>query len=322
LSAATASKFAATARLCARPIRGTGSPVTCSDLDRMNARGTCYVVTHDPVLYLSYTPRAPLNEFVERMWLVSGGQTSRRERILPSGTIELVINLLQDEVRIDRTARCPSAQAFSGLVISGPYSAAFVIDATQHAAMMGVHFRPAGACAVLGVPSAEFTDAHVECAALWGDGVARELRQRLCTATSHRARFHYLERALIARLRTSPPLHPVVRFALDCFASDGASIRDVARRSGLSHRRFLTIFKSEVGLAPKEFCRILRFQQVHAAAQRTGCIDWTDLALSCGFYDQSHLGNEFRRLSGLTPTEYERAIREERDVLNGHVVIP
>jgi hypothetical protein len=102
------------------------------------------------MLHLSYTPRAPLNQFVERMWLVAGGQSPRRERILPSGTIELVVNLRQDQVRIDRTMQCPHAQTFAGAVVSGTYSAAIVIDALQHALMMGVHFRPAGASAVLG----------------------------------------------------------------------------------------------------------------------------------------------------------------------------
>jgi AraC-like DNA-binding protein len=274
-------------------------------------------------LYLTYTPRAPLNAFVERMWFVSGGQLPRRDRILPNGTIELVINLLQDQVRIDKTMQCAHVQTFSGIVVSGTYSAAFIIDAMQHAAMMGVHFRPAGAFPVLGVPLTEFTDAHADLAALWGDGTARELRERLCTATSPQARLQYLERVLIGRVQENRQLHPVVPFALDCFGSDGfgASVRDVARQSGLSHRRFLTIFRSEVGLAPKQFCRILRFQNVHAVAQRTGRIDWGELALKCGFSDQSHLCNQFRKLSGLTPTQYERAIRETRNLLVGHVAI-
>jgi AraC-like DNA-binding protein len=275
------------------------------------------------MLHLSYKPRAPLNEFVERMWLVTDGQSPRRERILPSGTIELVVNLRHDQVSIDRTMQCAHVQTFAGAVVSGTYSAAFVIDAMQHAAMMGVHFRPAGASAVLGVPSAHFTDAHVDVAALWGDGAAGELRERLCTATTHLERFQCLERDLIQRLARNRRLHAVVPFALDCFGPDGsgASVADVARRSGLSHRRFLTIFKSEVGLPPKEFCRILRFQHVHAVARRTGRINWTELALMCGFYDQPHLTNEFRRLSGLTPTQYERAIQETRNLLSGHVAI-
>jgi hypothetical protein len=44
------------------------------------------------MLYLSYTPRAPLNQFVERIWLVSGAQSPRKERILPSGTVKLVVS--------------------------------------------------------------------------------------------------------------------------------------------------------------------------------------------------------------------------------------
>src|SRR5687768_5684854 len=106
------------------------------------------------------------------MWLVAGGQSPRRERVLPSGTIELVINLLQDQVRFDKTMHSAHVQRFSGVVVSGTYSAVFEIDAMQHAAMMGVHFRPAGAFAVLGVPLTEFTDAHVDMAAVWGDGAA------------------------------------------------------------------------------------------------------------------------------------------------------
>jgi len=276
------------------------------------------------MLYLSYTPSAPLSHFVERMWLVSGGQEPRRERILPNGTVELVINLLADQIRIDRTMQAAQVQTFSGSVLSGTYSAAFVVDAMQHAAMMGIHFRPAGAFSVLGVPLAEFTNAHTDLAAIWGDEIASEFRERLCTAASHGARFRYVERILSERLRANRRVHPVVPAALDSFGADGvgAPVRDVARSSGLSHRRFLTVFRSEVGLAPKEFCRILRFQNAHATAQRTGWIDWSELALQCGFCDQPHLSNEFKRLSGLTPSQYERAIKKTQNLLVGHVAMP
>jgi len=124
------------------------------------------------MLYLSYSPSAPLRHFVERMWLIWGGQETRRECILPNGTIELVINLLHDRVRIDRTEQATQVQTFSGAVVSGTYSSAFAIDAIQHAAMMGVHFRPAGAYAVLGVPLTEFANKHTDLAALWGDNTS------------------------------------------------------------------------------------------------------------------------------------------------------
>src|SRR5687767_6408679 len=93
------------------------------------------------VVYLSYTPPAPLNRFVERFWLVSGGQSPRKERILPSGTVELVVNLCEDRVTIDSTMQTARVTSYSGAVASGTYSGAFVIDAMQHELMMGVHFR-------------------------------------------------------------------------------------------------------------------------------------------------------------------------------------
>jgi AraC-like DNA-binding protein len=275
------------------------------------------------VQYLVHTPRPPLDCYIERLWLVTGGQAPRRDRILPSGTVELVINLLDDRIRVDRTERCVQVQSYAGAVVSGTYSAAFVVDAAQHAAMMGVHFRPGGAPPVLGVPSGVLADAHVDLAALWGETSTRRLRERLCGEMPPAARFHILEQALFDRLPAGRRVHPAVRLALARFGPDGrgSSVTDVLRESGLSHRRLLTLFSSDVGLSPKRFCRILRFQGVHAAAQRTGQIDWTDLALSCGFYDQPHLANEFRRLSGLTPRQYEKALEERHHLLRGHVAM-
>lgn len=275
------------------------------------------------MLYLSYTPRAPLNQFVERLWLVSGGQLPRKERILPSGTVELVVNLSDHRVTIDRTMQSARVRSFSGVVVSGTYSGAFVIDAMQHELMMGVHFRPGGACGAFGVPAAELADAHVDLGAIWGDAAAHELRERLCGAATHEARFQCLQQTLTRQLPSRPRLQPVVQFALERFTATGlgASVRDVAREAGLSHRRFLTIFTTEVGLSPKLFCRILRFRHLHAVAQRTGRIDWAQLAQACGFFDQSHLANEFRKLSGLTPTEYQRDLRHSGILLDGHVAI-
>ena len=275
------------------------------------------------VLYLSYTPRAPLNQFVERLWLVSGGQLPRKERILPSGTVELVVNLRDDRVTINRTMQSARARSFSGVVVSGTYSGAFVIDAMQHELMMGVHFRPGGAFGAFGVSAAELADAHVDLGAIWGDTAAHELRERLCGAATHEARFQRLQQTLTTQLPSRPRRHAVVQFALERFTATGlgASVRDVAREAGLSHRRFLTIFTTEVGLSPKLFCRILRFRHLHALAQRTGRIDWAQLAQACGFFDQSHLANEFRKLSGLTPTEYQRDLRHSRNVLDSHIAI-
>jgi AraC-like DNA-binding protein len=275
------------------------------------------------MLYLFHEPRSPLRRYVERLWLVAGGQAPRLDRILPSGTVELVINLADDRVRIERTASRDTPQVYSGAVASGPYSAAFLVDAAQHAAMLGVHFRPGGAPAVLGVPSVALADRHVDLADLWSARDANALRARLCEATTHRSRLAVLEQVLIERLTARSGPHPAVQLALAAFGADGAgaSVGEVTRRSGLSHRRLLTLFTRDIGLPPKQFCRIRRFQRVHASAQRSGRIDWADLALQCGFSDQAHLSNELKRLSGMTPRVYARAIEDRHHLLTGHVAL-
>ena len=87
-------------------------------------------------------------------------------------------------------------------------------------------------------------------------------------------------------------------------AAGVATVREVARSTGWSERRFSQVFREEVGLPPKVWCRIQRFQravqQLHAGAD----MQWADLALDCGFYDQSHFANEFKAFSGIDATTY------------------
>jgi AraC-like DNA-binding protein len=275
------------------------------------------------VLYWSYTPRAPLSQYVPRLWLVEGGQSSRQERILPSGTAELVVNLRHDRITIDRTLRSARARSFSGAALSGTYSGAFVINAMHHELMIGAHFSPGGACAVFGTPGVELADEHVDLGAVVGDASASGLRERLCEAATHEARFRCLEQVLTNQLRSKPPLHAAVRLALERFSAtgSGASVAEVVQEAGLSHRRFLTLFTAQVGLPPKLFCRVLRFRHLHGLAQRTGRIDWAQLAQECGFFDQAHLACEFRKLAGITPSDYRRDLGQGCEVLDGHVVI-
>jgi AraC-like DNA-binding protein len=83
-------------------------------------------------------------------------------------------------------------------------------------------------------------------------------------------------------------------------------VGDVIQRIGLSPRRFGELFRSEVGLSPKTFCRVRRFNEVLKRIERVYEIDWADVPLSCGYFDQAHFNHEFRAFAGLTPSDYLR----------------
>lgn len=271
------------------------------------------------MFYRSYAPAPPLSDFIGRFWSCSDAPSHRRERILPSGTFELVVNLREDEIRIYDPAQPDRVRRLSGAVVSGTYGSFFLIDTLQHASILGVHFRPGGAFPFLGVPAAELADAHVDLATLWGRAPASELRERLCTAATTAERFSLLERMLVRRLRHPPRRHGAVPAALAAFGPMGGevSVRGVAQRIGLSQRRLIQVFAAEVGLTPKLYWRIRRFQQARQLVQRTEAPDWAGVAAACGYYDQSHLIRDFRELSGLSPGTYWRQASE--DVLPNHV---
>jgi AraC-like DNA-binding protein len=257
------------------------------------------------VLHLSYQPALPLSEFVDSFWLIAGGQRPRKERILPAATAELVINLRDDEVRIHNPAQPERYKRLSGAVMSGTYSNAFICDAMQHESILGVHFKPGGAFPFLGALASELTNAHADLADLWGRP-ALELRNRLCEVITPQERFRLVEEALTGRLRRPAKRHCAVPIALNMFgqAGTGASIRDAAREAGLSQRRFIQVFRAQVGLTPKLFCRLLRFQRARTLALQIETLNWAQLASTCGYFDQSHLINDFQEFSGLSPAEY------------------
>ena len=257
--------------------------------------------------YLTHRPTAPLNEFVDYLWLVTEVETIRKERILPNTTIELVINLNEDQIRIYDPIRLEERERLSGALMSGTCTKPFACDFKQHEARFGVHFKPGGAFPFLGVTASCLADSHTDLKDLWGSA-ATELRERLCRATRPGERFLIAERFLTERLRRGVSRHPAVMAALGFFASNGQtmSVREAAAHVGFSHRHFIKLFTEQVGLPPKVFCRLVRFQRALTIAQ-SGAFSWSDLAHECGYFDQSHLNHDFQEFSFIAPSGVSEA---------------
>ncbi len=115
-----------------------------------------------------------------------------------------------------------------------------------------------------------------------------------------------LEVELLARLAERRTRHPAVGYALSEFrrGPHASRVSRVSGAIGLSQRRFIQVFRQEVGLTPKLFCRVRRFQRVLSRIYRHEDIEWADVAVGCGYFDQAHFIHDFRAFSGINPTAY------------------
>jgi AraC-like DNA-binding protein len=154
--------------------------------------------------------------------------------------------------------------------------------------------------------------------ALWGHE-AGLLRQRLLESPTPERKFQVLEECLLARAFRPLQRHRAVDCALGLFRNihTAPAMTDVADEIGISSRRFIQLFSNEVGLTPKLFARVRRFQRVLQQIRTSAEFSWADMAASCGYFDQAHFIHDFKEFSGINPTAY---LAQKTDHLN-HVPI-
>ncbi|MGV0769756.1 DUF6597 domain-containing transcriptional factor [Mycobacterium syngnathidarum] len=255
--------------------------------------------------YFRQLPTVALRNSVDHLWCIADGPRYSAERILPTGTTELVINLDADTIAITNQQ---GPQRFSGATVCGPYSRAFDIDARAHTTMVGVHFRPGGVRAILGIPPRELGGSHVDLAAVWNRGAA-DLRSQICEAESVGQRLQIIESALLTRFHSDRALTREVAFAVNALSLSRrpAAIENLAREVGFSQRRLIQLFTTQVGMPPKRFARLQRFRHAHDAISSAPTPPhWPIFAVEHGYADQSHMIREFQEFSGMTPAQQLR----------------
>jgi len=259
-----------------------------------------------------------LAEVVTSMWFGEGKTAYQRDRILPSGQSQLLINLGPPQYRVEPGP--PEVHIpFVNIWYSGLHQGPIDTEAPHGNALLGVAFSAHGTFPWLGERMDGLSDRIIALADALGDGALR-LRERLLNTPSLEARFTCVERWLLARLEARTLIHPAVRWAVDQIAATGGRLRieQLATRTGFTRKHLGNLFRQQVGLSPKSLARVHRFRGALQLLDRAnGQVPWAELAEQCGFYDQSHLINEFRRFTGFSPLEL--ASRDRPD--SGSVVL-
>ena len=264
-------------------------------------------------------PPPELADAIEFCWHVDGSDAGEVTRILPRGNSHLMFNLGADQRVLDlHGVRDPQVHRHAWF--SGQQQRFLDIDSTGPSCLTGVRLRTLGAWRVLGLPQHALADQVLDLDAVLGDSMLA-LRQRLLDATAPETRLALFEHWLLERVRRQPPAHYAVRWAERRLRETGGGIEiaELAGELGYSRKHLVSLFQREVGLTPKALARVLRFSQALGRLRECDAPRWDELALECGYYDQSHLIREFQSFAGHAPTSFLRqaslddeSIRQDR----------
>jgi AraC-like DNA-binding protein len=224
--------------------------------------------------------------------------------MIPSGCMHIVFRFSDQPIRIFKSIEDFQGHVFHRGAVAGMRSAYYVKDIARSACTVGASLRP-GACeALFGIAADEIAGRHVAVEDLWGNE-AGYLAERLHETSGLEQRLEVLELSLAKRLPCVSAIHPAIAHALSRFSAT-TDIGKIVEESGYSHRHFIQLFRQTVGISPRIYTRLLRFQQTlrHGFDKTRG--RWIDVALEAGYADQAHFNREFRELTGISPTEYLR----------------
>jgi len=258
-------------------------------------------------MIISREPCPALRPFVKMLWAVDQPASpwcgvAQRERVLTAASTHIAVRLGNCPIRIFRDTDDPKGNALGYAVIGGPRQTFYVRDISQPISIVGAQIDPLAARAIFGMPSLELANRHTRLDDVWGSSVDR-LRSQMIEAKSPGLRLRLLEEALLTHLRCARQIHPAVAHALHRLPT-ASNVRDVVKETGYSQRRFIALFREEIGLTPKVFCRLLRFQRFLSQLKAQPAAMWADLAYDAGYSDQAHFNREFREFTGVTPGEY------------------
>lgn len=247
--------------------------------------------------FYAIEPSPVLAPFVKQYWFVSlDNITEGYQRLLPFGYVGLTFHRTTHNNLFDGNTLAAS-------YISGQSTRYGKLFFNHKIDFISIVFQPIGAMLFLNIPMCEFSDKHISIDNLEDKSII-ELRNRLIEESDNRKCIESIEKFLIKRLDANQDReYNRLATAIKSIHNGVCDIPLLAQTACLGYKQFKRIFYNQVGINPKDYIRIKRFQQVSHIMQYN-CVTLDELADNSKYYDKSHLIKDFKEFSGHTPKEY------------------
>ncbi len=258
------------------------------------------------MIFRTHIPRFPLDRFISVFIYYEGVHHAHNvDRFLPNGDTEILVDFYDAPQYIYDNQTLKEIQACRNVWASGFRTGPITIPSGNNAAMMVIAFKKGMAAPFFPFPMSEIVDSVVDADLVWG-GEFGDLREKLLNENDVDERFRMVENFLIGKIHAGPDLNPCVAFAVSEMAKrpDHLSIAHMNTQIGYSQKHFTDLFRRQVGVTPKSYLKVMRFQKAVRTIDAEGSCDWVSISQECGFYDQAHFINDFKHFSGFTPAVY------------------
>lgn len=258
--------------------------------------------------FVARRPAQPLGRFVESIWFARGQITYRRERIAPTGSTVAGIVLGSPIRQTPHDGAGEPFTATTGFLI-GPHDRPIINEPTAETFCLGIVTTPVACRPVFGLDAAHLRGRVIDLERAWSP--ATTLRTALTGLSDPDELLAGVEASLWACLDPSVPGLDRCEAAVVALEEQPArSIALLAADLGVTHGHLDREFTRIVGLSPRTLARILRLRRLLEHIDVYGQVEWTSLAAELGWFDQAHLIRDFKRHTGVTPSEYQAAQRQ------------
>lgn len=254
------------------------------------------------MIFETFAPPAPFDTYVESVFHFKHFKPDHSiERVVPTGHL-FVIFELDGFTRntYDNETLEPNA-TFDRAWISGIHQNYLSISAHDDSEMLVIQFKAFGARPFLHLDLETIANRVVPASEVL-DGALLSLQANLLAAPDSAAKFAVVDTWLQQRYDDSlVPPGAIIDMVSLLQQQPASKLKEVLDSYNGTQKHLISQFRKFVGLTPKQYQRVLRFNDVFATMQGDQFLSWADIAQLCGYSDQSHFIREFKNFSGFSP---------------------
>lgn len=250
--------------------------------------------------YQRITPSPRLSKFVAWYWCAESSDAEpKKQKIIPDGYPEFVFHYGQPFRIFLRDQWHSQGPALLG----GQMQQYFYLENTGRSGIFGITFHPTALTHLFLLDMQAFTDRVVTLHEVLGSSFT--LSDKIIGAASTSERIAMVEEYLGQLIPEQPGEHPVDLALRILRERQGLiSMDELSDQLFLGNRQIQRLFQRYVGVPPKFYARIIRFNAVFGMIKK-GDVSWADVVHASGYFDQSHFIRNFKEFTGEDPTAYE-----------------